>query len=53
MVLVLPRFASVGAVQSLVHPSRYLPKHVMLLREFLAEQLRAACDKARGAPTPE
>jgi hypothetical protein len=49
MVLVLPKFASIGAVQSLVHPSRYLPKRVTLLREFLAEQLTIACDKSRAA----
>jgi DNA-binding transcriptional LysR family regulator len=51
MVLVLPKFASVGAVQSLVHPSRYLPKRVMLFREFLAEQLMTACEKSRAATT--
>jgi DNA-binding transcriptional LysR family regulator len=53
MVLVLPKFASIGAVQSLVHPSRYLPKRVMLLREFLAEQLMTACKKAGAATAAE
>ena len=36
---VLPKFTSTGALQSLVHPSRHLPKRVTLLREFLAEHL--------------
>lgn len=37
--LVLPKFSATGAVQSLVHPSRHLPKRVALLREFLSTQL--------------
>jgi DNA-binding transcriptional LysR family regulator len=48
IVNVLPKFAALGAVQSLVHPSRHLPKRVSLLREFLAEQLITACEAGRG-----
>jgi DNA-binding transcriptional LysR family regulator len=47
LVHVLPKVAAAGAVQSLVHPSRHLPKRVALLREFLAEHLMSAC---KGAP---
>jgi DNA-binding transcriptional LysR family regulator len=39
LVHVLPKFASLGAVQSLVSPSRHMPRRVTLLREFLAEAL--------------
>lgn len=46
LVPVLPRWSSLGAVQSLVHPTRHLPKRVRLLREFLTEQLVATCPKA-------
>jgi DNA-binding transcriptional LysR family regulator len=49
MAVVLPKFASIGAVQSLVHPSRYLPKRVLLLREFLAEHLTIDCKGAGAA----
>lgn len=42
---VLPKFTSTGALQSLVHPSRHLPKRVALLREFLAEHL-VSCERA-------
>ena len=40
---VLPKYGSVGAVQSLVHPSRHLPKRVRLLRDYLSEHLLAHC----------
>jgi DNA-binding transcriptional LysR family regulator len=40
---VLPKYASAGAVQSLVYPSRHLPKRVTLLRDFLAEQFLTLC----------
>ncbi|WP_164011452.1 LysR family transcriptional regulator [Pyxidicoccus trucidator] len=43
--LVLPKFSSEGALQSLVHPSRHLPKRVTLLREFLSERL-TSCERA-------
>jgi DNA-binding transcriptional LysR family regulator len=43
---VLPEYAATGSVQSLVHPSRYLPKRVTLLREFLTAQLIPACPGA-------
>nr|AYM53802.1 transcriptional regulator LysR family [Cystobacter sp.] len=46
LVLVLPKFALTGAVQSLVSPSRHLPKRVMLLRDFLAENLTLSCQRA-------
>jgi DNA-binding transcriptional LysR family regulator len=43
---VLPQYGAVGAVQSLVHPSRHLPKRVTLLREHLTQELLSACDAA-------
>ena len=43
LTVVLPEYSSHGAVQSLVHPSRHLPKRVKLLREFLSEQLLSVC----------
>jgi DNA-binding transcriptional LysR family regulator len=43
LVQVLPKWGTLGAVQSLVHPTRHLPKRVKLLREFLTEQLTSAC----------
>ena len=46
LVHVLPKVTSAGAVQSLVHPSRHLPKRVMLLREFLAQHLLGGCSRA-------
>jgi DNA-binding transcriptional LysR family regulator len=45
----LPKFTATGAVQSLVYPSRHLPKRVTLLREFLAGELLTVCG---GAETP-
>ena len=39
LVNVLPKFVSMGALQSLVSPSRHLPKRVTLARDFLAEHL--------------
>jgi hypothetical protein len=38
-------WSSVGALQSLVHPTRHLPKRVRLLRDFLTDQLVSACPK--------
>ncbi len=53
LVNVLPKVSSAGAVQSLVHPSRHLPKRVRLLRDFLAEHLGGMCEAAkRPAPGP-
>jgi len=46
---VLPEHGAVGAVQSLVHPSRHLPRRVTLLREFLSEHLGRACTKHAAA----
>lgn len=46
LVQVLPKWSAPGAVQSLVHPTRHLPKRVRLLREFLAEQMIGVCPKA-------
>lgn len=46
VVNVLPKFSSMGALQSLVSPSRHLPKRVTLVREFLAEQLVVKCKRA-------
>jgi DNA-binding transcriptional LysR family regulator len=43
IVSVLPKFTALAAVQSLVHPSRHLPKRVLLLREFLSEHMLSAC----------
>lgn len=40
---VLPKYTAAGAVQSLVYPSRHLPKRVTLLRDFLAEQFLGTC----------
>lgn len=40
LVEILPKWTAVGALQSLVHASRHLPKRVALLREFLVEELR-------------
>lgn len=48
LVPVLPKFGAMGAVQSLVSPSRHLPRRVTLLREFLTEHLIAKCDRATG-----
>jgi DNA-binding transcriptional LysR family regulator len=45
LTVVLPDYSSHGAVQSLVHPSRHLPKRVKLLREFLADQLLPVCQR--------
>lgn len=45
MTIVLPKFGSVGTLQSLVHPSRHMPKRVALLREHLAELL-VGCPRA-------
>lgn len=47
LVNVLPKFTAIGSLQSLVHPSRHLPKRVMLLREHLAEAL-AGCPRAQA-----
>jgi DNA-binding transcriptional LysR family regulator len=47
LVPVLPKFGAVGAVQSLVSPSRHLPKRVTLLREFLADHLMHKCVTVR------
>jgi DNA-binding transcriptional LysR family regulator len=44
---VLPKYTATGALQSLVHPSRHLPKRVTLLREYLAEAL-VGCPRAGG-----
>ncbi|MFP2925126.1 LysR family transcriptional regulator [Pyxidicoccus sp. 3LG] len=49
LTLVLPKVTAVGALQSLVHPSRHLPKRVTLLREFLSEQLMVSCKMAHHA----
>jgi len=49
VVPVLPKFSSVGALQSLVHPSRHLPRRVTLLRDFLTEHMVSACAKACAA----
>jgi DNA-binding transcriptional LysR family regulator len=46
LVQVLPKWSAQGAVQSLVHPTRHLPKRVRLLREFLAEQMIGVCPSA-------
>jgi DNA-binding transcriptional LysR family regulator len=43
LVQVLPNWSSLGAVQSLVHPTRHLPKRVRLLRDFLTHELTTAC----------
>lgn len=43
LVPVLPKHAAEGAVQSLVVPSRHIPKRVRLLRDFLVEHLLPAC----------
>jgi DNA-binding transcriptional LysR family regulator len=43
LIPVLPKYTATGAVQSLVYPSRHLPKRVTLLREFLAQELLVAC----------
>lgn len=45
LVQVLPKWSALGAVQSLVHPTRHLPKRVRLLREFLTDHLVSACPK--------
>ncbi|MCP3142300.1 LysR family transcriptional regulator [Pyxidicoccus xibeiensis] len=45
LVNVLPKVSAIGAVQSLVYPSRHLPKRVTLLRDFLAQQL-LSCQRA-------
>jgi DNA-binding transcriptional LysR family regulator len=42
---VLPKFSATGALQSLVHASRHLPKRVTLLRDFLAQHL-VSCERA-------
>lgn len=48
LVQVLPKWGSLGAIQSLVHPTRHLPKRVRLLREFLTEHLSGACPGKNG-----
>lgn len=48
LVNVLPKFVSMGALQSLVSPSRHLPRRVTLLREFLAEHLLGGCGRSAG-----
>ncbi|QSQ21057.1 LysR family transcriptional regulator [Pyxidicoccus parkwayensis] len=42
---VLPKYTATGALQSLVHASRHLPKRVALLRDFLAQHL-VSCERA-------
>lgn len=49
LVPVLPKFAATGAVQSLVVPSRHVPKRVALLRDFLAVELSGACKVDKSA----
>jgi DNA-binding transcriptional LysR family regulator len=49
VVPVLPKLAALGAVQSLVHPSRHLPRRVTLLRDFLGERMLAGCTKHSAA----
>ena len=46
---VLPEHGASGSLQSLVHPSRHLPRRVTLLREFLQEHLGRACTKHEAA----
>lgn len=48
LVQVLPKWGCLGAIQSLVHPTRHLPKRVRLLREFLTEHLSGACPGKSG-----
>ena len=43
LIAVLPKYGCLGAVQSLVHPSRHLPHRVGLLRDFLTAQLSLKC----------
>jgi DNA-binding transcriptional LysR family regulator len=45
LVPVLPKYGALGGVQSLVHPTRHLPRRVALLRDFLTEHLEATCNK--------
>jgi DNA-binding transcriptional LysR family regulator len=40
---VLPKFSTPGSLQSLVSPSRHIPKRVLLLREFLTEEFAKRC----------
>ncbi|MFT3925189.1 MAG: LysR family transcriptional regulator [Myxococcales bacterium] len=47
LVPVLPKYAAAGTVQSLVSPSRHIPRRVLLLREFLSEELAQGCTAAK------
>ena len=48
LIAVLPKYGCLGAVQSLVHPSRHLPHRVSLLRDFLTAQLSLKCTAHGG-----
>lgn len=52
LVPVLPGYVAIGAMQSLVSPSRQLPKRVALLRDYLAAELPPQCQRALQGTEP-
>ncbi len=52
LVPILPKWTAVGALQSLVHASRHLPRRVALLRDFLVEEMQA-CNGDHAGAEPE
>lgn len=50
LIHLLPKYSTPAAVQSLLYPSKHLPKRVKLLRDFLVTELMSQCKVASQRP---